>query len=102
MHDIRAIRADAAAFDAALARRGIEPLADSLLVLGADRRTCLTALQDKQAHRNALSKQVGHMRRTGADTSALEAEAGALRTEMESLEVRVATLDADIKAVVES
>ena len=31
MHDIRVIRADAAAFDAAMARRGLPPIADDIL-----------------------------------------------------------------------
>ena len=33
MHDIRAVRADPVAFDAALARRGMEPVSPTLLKL---------------------------------------------------------------------
>ena len=78
MHDMRAIRAEPAAFDAAMARRGLPPVGAELLRLDEERRAALTALQDKQARRNALAKQVGQGRRTGADTAALEAEAAAL------------------------
>jgi len=58
-----------------------------------DRRAALTALQEKQSRRNALAKEVGQGRRTGADTSALEAEATALRGEMEALESRASALE---------
>ncbi len=102
MHDIRAVRADGAGFDAALSRRRVAPAADALLARDGERREALTRLQDLQARRNALSKEVGQGRRTGADTSALETEATALRGEMESLEARAAELDGVVKAVLEA
>jgi seryl-tRNA synthetase len=101
MHDIRAIRTDPAAFDAALARRGLPPVASELMVLDTDRRAAQTALQEKQARRNALAKEVGQGKRSGADTAALEAEATALRGDMVSLEKRVPQLDAAIRRILE-
>ena len=95
MHDIKQIRADATAFDAAMARRKLAPVSAAILALDTERRAALTALQDQQSRRNALAKEVGQGRRTGADTSALEAEATALRTDMEALEARAATLEAE-------
>jgi len=41
MHDIRAIRENPAAFDAALSRRGLSPLSPSLLALDEARRTAI-------------------------------------------------------------
>jgi seryl-tRNA synthetase len=102
MHDIRAIRADPAAFDAAMARRGLEPIADRLVAMDAERRTMLAAEQDKQARRNALAKQVGEGKRAKADTSALEAEASSLRADMEMLKLNAATAETNIKAVLET
>ncbi len=102
MHDIRMIRADPAAFDAAMARRGLAPVAAALLAQDADRRAAQTALQEQQARRNALAREIGQGKRTGADTAALEAEATALRTEMEGLEARAAALDAAIRGVLEA
>ena len=102
MHDIRAIRADPAAFDAALARRGLAPASPGILAKDSERRAVLTVLQEKQARRNALSRAVGQGKRNGADTSALEAESTTLRADMENLEQRVATLDADIRGILES
>ncbi|MFL5280964.1 MAG: serine--tRNA ligase [Rhodopila sp.] len=101
MHDIRVVRADPAAFDAAMARRGLPPVSDGLLALDAERRAAQTALQEKQARRNALAREIGQGKRTGADTSVLEAEATALRQDMDSLERQVPELDAAIKGALE-
>ncbi len=97
MHDLRAIRAAPAAFDAAMARRGLAPVSPAVLARDTERRAALTDLQERQARRNALSKAVGQGKRTGADTAALEAEAGALRAEMEGLETRAAALEREIE-----
>nr|WP_294554057.1 serine--tRNA ligase [uncultured Rhodopila sp.] len=101
MHDIRAVRADPASFDAAMGRRRLPPVADALLALDAERRAAQTALQEKQARRNALAKEIGQGKRAGADTAALEAEATALRDAMDSLETRVPELDAAIRGALE-
>jgi seryl-tRNA synthetase len=101
MHDIRAIRADPAGFDAALARRGLAPVSPEVLAKDAERRAVLTALQERQARRNALAREVGQGKRTGADTSALEAEAAGLRGEMEGQETRAAALDDAIRRILE-
>jgi len=101
MHDIRTIRADPAAFDAALARRGLGALAADLLAHDADRRAAQTATQEKQARRNALAREIGEGRRKGTDTAALEAESSALREEMASLEQSAAGLDSELRAILE-
>src|SRR5579871_1088181 len=101
MHDIRAVRADPAGFDAALARRGMAGVSAEILATDVERRAELTSLQEKQARRNALAREIGQGKRTGADTSALEAEATALRNEMEALEKQAAGLDEAIKRILE-
>ncbi len=97
MHDIRALRSDPDGFDAAMARRGLPPLAERVLQVDSERRAALTAVQDKQSRRNALAKQIGQGRRTEADTTAMEAEATALRDEMAALEQRANALDLAIR-----
>jgi seryl-tRNA synthetase len=101
MHDIRAIRDDPAGFDAALARRGLPPAATRILALDAAHRAAQTALQERQARRNALSRQIGEGRRNNVDTGAAESEAVALRAEMEALESRAGELEAEIRAIIE-
>ena len=93
MLDLRDLRAAPLSFDAALARRGLSPASRELLALDASRREALTASQSLQARRNALSKDVGQGRRQGVDTSALEAESGAIRAEMERLGTEAEGLD---------
>ncbi len=101
MHDIRAIRAEAAAFDAALARRGLPSASGEILARDAERRVAQTALQEKQTRRNALSKEIGQGKRTGADTAALETEAVILREEMEALETGGGDIDAAIRSLLD-
>ena len=101
MHDIRTVRADPAAFDAAMARRGLPAVSERLLAWDTERRAALTVLQEKQARRNAISREVGQGRRTGVDTAALEKEATSLRDEMEATEARAAALEGEIKGELE-
>jgi len=90
MHDIRAIRADPAAFDAALARRGAAPEAARVLALDTEQRAALTQLQDDQARRNEASKAIGAAKaaRDEGAAAALMAEVAALKDRMPALEER--------------
>jgi seryl-tRNA synthetase len=98
MHDLRTLRDDPLAFDDAMARRGVPAMGAMIATLDTERRAAITALGDQQARRNALAKQIGQMRRTGEDSTALEAEAAALRDAMVALEERSAALGADIES----
>jgi seryl-tRNA synthetase len=102
MHDIRAIRADPAAFDAALARRGLPPAAEAALAEDVRRRAAQTALEAKQARRNALAREIGQAKRGGGDTAALEREAAGLRGEMEGLEAEAASAERAQTALLEA
>ena len=95
MHDLRAIRAEPDAFDAAMARRRLPPIAAELLARDEERRRVLTLFQEKQARRNALARDIGQGRRTGQDTSVLEIEGGALKAECDALEAESARLEAE-------
>ena len=66
MHDIRLIRDDPQAFDAALARRGVASLSHLVLELDKNRRANQTALQEGMARRNQLSKEFGEYKRKGS------------------------------------
>ena len=65
MHDIRAIRENPAAFDAALARRGLSGLSSEILALDNDRRAKILAAETAQAAQNAASKEVGAAKARG-------------------------------------
>jgi seryl-tRNA synthetase len=102
MHDIRSVRADPAAFDAAMARRGLPPVAEEILTQDAARRGALQVLQDKQARRNALAKEIGQAKRSGANSVALEVEGVALRDEMAALEAAAAAAEAAQTTILEA
>ena len=59
MHDIAYIRANPQAFDAALARRGADPVADRILARDAKKREASTQVQQPQSRRNDASKAIG-------------------------------------------
>ncbi len=75
MHDIRSIREDAAAFDAAMARRRMEPVARRILDIDTHRRHIVTTAETAQAQLNEISKRVGIAKRAKEDTTVLESEA---------------------------
>lgn len=85
MHDIRLIRDDPAAFDAAMALRGLEPQADRLIELDAARRTSTGRLQELETQRNARSKEIGKAKASGDEArfNELRAEVDQLKTAME-------------------
>ncbi|MFT8676219.1 serine--tRNA ligase [Acetobacter sp.] len=99
MHDIRALRADPAAFDADLARRGLEPVAQRLLAWDEERRQAQTALQEKQTRRKALAREIGTLKREGGDTSTLEVEGVSLRAQMEALEEQASAVERESTAL---
>ena len=102
MHDIRAIRADPAAFDAAMARRGLGPQTIAILALDSSRRATLGLLQEKQASRRDLSRDIGQAKREGGESQQLEAQAVSLRVEMEQLQSQADELDGRIKSVLDA
>jgi seryl-tRNA synthetase len=88
MHDIKAIRENPAAFDAALARRGLSPLSPQILDIDAARRTKILAAETATAAQNAASKQVGAAKAAGND-----AEFERLRALVAEKKAEIATLN---------
>lgn len=84
MHDIRLIRDNPEAFDAGLARRGLEPLSAVILAADASLRALQTGMQGSLARRNEASKAIGQaMAKGDTDTAeALKAEVAALKTSL--------------------
>jgi len=67
MHDIRAIRENPSAFDAALSRRGLAPVSSQILEIDATRRTAIQAAEEAQAEANKAAKSVGAAKAKGDD-----------------------------------
>ncbi|MBB4097380.1 serine--tRNA ligase [Sphingomonas kyeonggiensis] len=92
MHDIRAIRENPTAFDAGLAKRGLEPQAEALVALDEKRRALITEAQAVQTRRNEASKAIGAAKARRDDPTDLMAEVAALKE-------RMPEIDAEEKAV---
>jgi len=88
MHDIKSIRDNPQAFDAGLKRRGLEPLAATLLAIDEGRRAAITHLERALARRNAASKEIGEAKKKKDD-----AHAEALMIEVTQLKAAIAELE---------
>ncbi len=88
MHDIRMIRENPTAFDAALARLGVDAMSSDILAIDAARRAKITAAEEALAARNAASKDVGKAKASGdeAEFERLRALVGAKKEEIARLE----------------
>jgi seryl-tRNA synthetase len=93
MHDIRAIRENPAAFDAALSRRGDAPLSAELLAMDEARRAKIQAAETAQAEANKAAKEVGAAKGRGD-----EAEFERLRTLVSEKKAEIAALNDEAKA----
>lgn len=96
--DIKRIRDDAEAYDDGLARRGLPPNSHRLLALDQARRQALTAAQELQARRNALSREIGQRKARHEDASEMLDEVIRGKQEQADLEARAAAVDAELQA----
>ena len=93
MHDIRAIRENPAAFDAALSRRGDDPVSAELLAMDEARRAKIQAAETAQAEANKAAKEVGAAKGHGD-----EAEFERLRALVSEKKQQIAALNEEAKA----
>ena len=94
MHDIRAIRDNPEAFEAALKRRGLSGVAEGILSLDAQRRAKIAEAETAQADQNRASKEVGAAKGRGD-----EAEFGRLRALVAEKKADVARMQAEAAAL---
>jgi len=111
MHDIRFIRENPAAFDSALARRGLAPMSAGILAMDEARRAKILAAETAAAAQNAASKDVGAAKARGdnaeferlralvaekkAEAARLTEEAGAEDARLRDALMRIANLPLD-------
>ena len=90
MHDIRQIRDNPEAFDAALARRGLAARANEILAVDENWRELTQALQTSLAARNEASKAIGV-----AKSRKDEDEANRLMAEVSEHKAKIPALEAE-------
>lgn len=97
MHDIRQIRENAAAFDAALTRRpGVDAVSSQILAIDEARRAKILASETAQAEQNKASKEVGAAKGRGdeAEFERLRALVAEKKAEIARLKDEAQTEDA--------
>ena len=96
MLDLKAIRSDPERVKAALARRGAAEQVDALLALDARRRELLPEVENAQAERKALSKQIGERKQAGEGAEELVAAVGALKQRVEAAKAELEEVEAKL------
>lgn len=101
MLDLKLIRSEPERVKAALARRGAAERVDELLALDARRRELLPTMEEAQAERNTLSKQIGAAKQSGdeAEAERLMARVGELKETIESGKAELEQVDSDLQRV---
>ena len=103
MLDLGFVRANLPYVREKLLGRGVDPnLLDSFAQLDSERRTAITEAETLKAERNALSQQIGQLKRTGGDASALSQQSGDLKSRTESLEAAAAEADTRLRQLLEA
>ncbi|MGX0879787.1 seryl-tRNA synthetase [Roseovarius sp. MBR-154] len=98
MHDIRAIRENPTAFDAAMARRGVENASGPVLSLDEARRARIHGAETAQAEQNRASKDVGAAKARGdeAEFARLRVLVGEKKAEVAAMQAEAKDLDAQL------
>ncbi len=101
MHDIRFIRDNPTAFDAALAKRNLPPQSGDILELDEKRRALIHQAETAKAEQNAASKDVGKAKASGdeAEFERLRALVSEKKAEIANLETQSKEADAQLNDV---
>jgi seryl-tRNA synthetase len=97
MLDLKTIRSDPERVKAALARRGAAEQLDQLLSLDARRRELLPEVENAQAERKTLSKQIGERKQAGEDAAELMASVQGLKEQIESAKAELEQVEAKLR-----
>lgn len=101
MLDIKILREDPQAVSQALARRGQEIDVAGFIKDEEEKRLLQTKFESLQAERNALSSQIGTVKREGGDAQALMDQVAKIKTQIEGLEGQMKDLNQKVKDFLE-
>ena len=97
MLDLKWIRENPEALDAALARRKAEPLSAAILEQDEKHRALQTELQTAQARRNEAAKEIGKAKAAGEEADALIKEVLELKSSVQHMEGQERELAAEME-----
>ncbi|MBR5999990.1 MAG: serine--tRNA ligase, partial [Oxalobacter sp.] len=98
MIDIQLLRKDIASVAAKLKTRNFDLDIAAFNEMEATRRQLQTETEDMQAKRNTLSKQIGALKKSGQDASAIMAEVGGIGAKLKANEAALTELQEKISA----
>ena len=99
MHDLGAFRANLDAVAARLATRGLTLPLDEIREQDSRRRLAITESEQLQAEKNRQSKEIGQLRKAGADTTELEAQSRAANERIAELKAVVDDVDTQFRTM---
>ncbi|HRI77761.1 MAG TPA: serine--tRNA ligase [Alphaproteobacteria bacterium] len=94
MFDLKHIRETPEFYDSGWQRRGLAPQTPKIIEMDEKRRALQTEMQDLQASRNALSKDIGAIKSKGGDASDIMAKVAEMKE-------RIARIEEDEKKIAE-
>ncbi len=100
MFNLKEIRENPEDFDAGLARRGVQPMAATILKMDEEARAVTIEMNDAQSRRNSASKAIGAAKAKGDDAefNRLRAEVDEIKANLPKLELKEKTLRDSITA----
>ena len=102
MHDIKWIRDNPEAFDAAMTARKVEMTAQRLIDIDADRRRLMTEHQEMLARRKSISGEIGKLRQSGGNADELMSEMSTLKDRIKDAEDGQAGLNEQLDLLLSS
>jgi seryl-tRNA synthetase len=97
MHDLSHFRQSFEAIAARLATRSNPPSLDRFRELDVRRRAAITQTEQLKAKANEQSTEIGKQKKAGGDTTALQENVRALKTEIAALDEQVKSVDAEFQ-----
>jgi seryl-tRNA synthetase len=99
MHDLGFVRANLEFVEEKLRARGADPavLLGDFRALDQARRAAITEAEQAKARRNELSQQVGALKKSGQDATALMEQTRALKDKLDQLDHTAAQLDDQLR-----
>ncbi|MCU1327232.1 MAG: seryl-tRNA synthetase [Bryobacterales bacterium] len=97
MHDLGTFRANLDAIAARLATRGLTLPLDEFRALDSRRRAAITESENLRANQNNLSRDIGKLRKEGANTDALQLQSREMADRIAELAKNVDDVDAQFK-----
>src|SRR5262249_52409616 len=102
MHDLRWIREHPEEFDRGLMRRGLPPVATEILGLDRNWREATTRVQQSQARRNRITREIGTAKQRGEGVEELMQQAAADRVSEAEANAEAVRLRAQIDEILAS